>query len=89
MDNTNRNIINKKTNTEMNAETNNSTDAEIVIVLSDETKISQAVARMVREMGVYSEVLSLSTSIDKIKDKNPKGIIFINQNNTITSVKTN
>ena len=47
MDNTNRNIINKKTNTEMNAETNNSTDAEIVIVLSDETKISQAVARMV------------------------------------------
>ena len=36
----------------------------------------QLIARRVRECNVYSEVVPFDISIEKIKEKNPKGIIF-------------
>ncbi len=49
---------------------------ELVLVLDFGAQYSQLIARRVRECDVYSKVLPYSTSIEKIKELNPKGIIF-------------
>ncbi len=49
---------------------------ELVVVLDFGGQYNQLIARRVREANVYCEVLPYSTSIDKIKGMNPKGIIF-------------
>ena len=49
---------------------------EIVIVLDFGGQYNQLIARRVRECSVYCEVLPYDTSIEKIKETNPKGIIF-------------
>lgn len=50
--------------------------SEIVIVLDFGGQYNQLIARRVRDLGVYSELLPYNTSIEKIKELNPKGIIF-------------
>ena len=49
---------------------------ELIIVLDFGAQYNQLIARRVREQNVYCEVLPYTTSIDKIKSMNPKGIIF-------------
>lgn len=49
---------------------------EIVIVLDFGGQYNQLIARRVRDLGVYSELLPYNTSVEKIKELNPKGIIF-------------
>lgn len=49
---------------------------EMILVLDFGGQYNQLIARRVREAGVYCEVFPYSVSIDKIKSKNPKGIIF-------------
>lgn len=49
---------------------------EIVIVLDFGGQYNQLIARRVRECNVYCEVLPYDTSIERIKEINPKGIIF-------------
>ena len=97
MDN-NDNIKNplNQVNSEFNNNNNNIYNGkiidELVIVVSDELKLSQAVARKTRELGVYSEVLiyrnglneadtlaKINQIADELKSKNPAGIIFINE----------
>ena len=51
-------------------------DKEIVIVLDFGGQYNQLIARRVRECNVYCEVLPYNTSLEKIKEINPKGIIF-------------
>ncbi len=51
-------------------------DKEIVIVLDFGGQYNQLIARRVRESNVYCEVLPCSTSIERIKEIQPKGIIF-------------
>ena len=51
-------------------------DLEKIIVLDFHGQYNQLIARRVRECNVYSEVLPFDTSIEKIKEINPKGIIF-------------
>lgn len=48
----------------------------MVIVLDFGGQYNQLIARRVRECNVYCEVLPHTTSLDKIKEMNPKGIIF-------------
>ena len=97
MDN-NDNIKNplNQVNSEFNNNNNNIYNGkiidELVIVVSDELKLSQAVARKTRELGVYSEVLiyrnglneadtlaKINQIADELKSKNPAGIIFISE----------
>lgn len=49
---------------------------ETVIVLDFGGQYNQLVARRVRECSVYCEIYSYKTSIEKIKEMNPKGIIL-------------
>lgn len=49
---------------------------ELVLVLDFGGQYNQLIARRVREANVFCEVLPYDTSIEEIKKKNPKGIIF-------------
>jgi len=49
---------------------------EIVIILDFGGQYNQLIARRVRECNVYCEVLPHSTSLERIKELQPKGIIF-------------
>jgi GMP synthase (glutamine-hydrolysing) len=44
---------------------------------------NQLIARRVREAGVYSEVVSWRHALAKIKEKNPKGVIFTGGPNSV------
>ncbi|MCI8291512.1 MAG: glutamine-hydrolyzing GMP synthase [Clostridia bacterium] len=49
---------------------------ELILILDFGGQYNQLIARRVRECHVYSEVVPFDLSIEKIKEKNPKGIIF-------------
>lgn len=49
---------------------------EMIIVLDFGGQYNQLIARRVRECNVYAEVHPYTLSLDKIKEMNPKGIIF-------------
>lgn len=49
---------------------------EVILILDFYGQYNQLIARRVRECNVYSEILPYNTSIDKIKEIKPKGIIF-------------
>ena len=51
-------------------------DQEKVIVIDFGGQYNQLVARRVRECNVYCEIYSYKTDIEKIKEIQPKGIIF-------------
>lgn len=51
-------------------------EKEIIIVLDFGGQYNQLIARRVRECNVYCEVLPYTTSIERIKEIAPKGIIF-------------
>jgi len=50
--------------------------SELVLVLDFGAQYSQLIARRVRELGVYSELLPFDTPVEKIRALKPKGIIF-------------
>ncbi len=49
---------------------------ELILILDFGGQYNQLIARRVRECNVYSEVVPCNISIEKILEKNPKGIIF-------------
>ena len=49
---------------------------ELILILDFYGQFNQLIARRVRECNVYSEIVPYNISIEKIKEKNPKGIIF-------------
>ena len=49
---------------------------ETVLVIDFGGQYNQLIARRVRELGVYAEILPYNTTLDKILSYNPKGIIF-------------
>ena len=51
-------------------------DSELILILDFYGQYNQLIARRVRECNVYSEIVPFNTPIEKIKEKNPKGIIF-------------
>lgn len=51
-------------------------EKELILIIDFYGQYNQLIARRVRECNVYSEIVPYTTSIEKIKEKNPKGIIF-------------
>jgi GMP synthase (glutamine-hydrolysing) len=51
-------------------------ERELILVIDFGGQYNQLIARRVRETNVYCEVMSYKTSIEVIKERNPKGIIF-------------
>lgn len=49
---------------------------EIIVVLDFGGQYNQLIARRIRDLGVYSELLPYNTSAEKIREINPKGIVF-------------
>ncbi len=49
---------------------------QLILILDFGGQYNQLIARRVRECNVYSEVVPFDISLEKIKEKNPKGIIF-------------
>ena len=49
---------------------------ELVLVIDFGGQYNQLIARRVRDNKVYCEILPCTTDIEKIKAKNPTGIIF-------------
>ena len=49
---------------------------ELILILDFGGQYNQLIARRVRECNVYSEVVPYDITLEKIKAKNPKGIIF-------------
>ena len=49
---------------------------ELILILDFGGQYNQLIARRVRECNVYSEVVPYNISLEKIKEKEPKGIIF-------------
>ncbi|OPJ61509.1 glutamine-hydrolyzing GMP synthase [Clostridium oryzae] len=58
-------------------------DKELVLVIDFGGQYNQLIARRVRECGVYCEIVPFNYSIDKIIEKNPKGIIFTGGPNSV------
>lgn len=56
---------------------------ELVIVLDFGGQYNQLIARRVRESNVYCEVHPYNIGLDKIKEMNPKGIIFTGGPNSV------
>ncbi|MHB8170172.1 MAG: glutamine-hydrolyzing GMP synthase [Thermincolia bacterium] len=51
-------------------------ERELLLVLDFGGQYSQLIARRIRECKVYCEMMPFSTSLEKIKELNPKGIVF-------------
>lgn len=49
---------------------------EMVLVLDFGGQYSQLIARRIRECGVYCEIMPYNTTVEIIKDRSPKGIVF-------------
>ncbi|NLZ47939.1 MAG: glutamine-hydrolyzing GMP synthase [Clostridiales bacterium] len=58
-------------------------DKELVLIIDFGGQYNQLIARRVRECGIYCEIVPYTYSLDKIKDKNPKGIIFTGGPNSV------
>ena len=58
-------------------------EKELVLVLDFGGQYNQLIARRVRECNVYCEVVPYTMSLDEIKAKNPKGIIFTGGPNSV------
>ncbi len=56
---------------------------QTVVVLDFGGQYNQLIARRVREFNVYCELLPFTTSIEKIKEKQPIGIIFTGGPNSV------
>ena len=52
------------------------TENEVTIILNCGGLIGEDIARSVRTMGVYCEVLSFGAPIDKVMEKSPRGLII-------------
>ena len=57
--------------------------SELVLVVDFGGQYNQLIARRVRENNVYCEIIPYTYTIEKIKAKNPKGIIFTGGPNSV------
>ena len=60
---------------------------EMILVMDFGGQYSQLIARRIRECGVYCEIVPFNISIEKISEKQPKGIVFSGGPSSVYSEK--
>jgi GMP synthase (glutamine-hydrolysing) len=50
--------------------------SELIVVLDFGGQYNQLIARRIRDLGVYSELMPYNISVDKLRELQPKGIVF-------------
>ena len=66
----------------------NSIDSEKILILDFGSQYTQLIARRVREIGVFSEIVSHQISYKEILKFNPKGIILSGGPESVYTKKT-
>ncbi|MGL5207323.1 MAG: glutamine-hydrolyzing GMP synthase [Acidaminococcaceae bacterium] len=61
---------------------------ELILVIDFGGQYNQLIARRVRECGVYCEIIPYNYTLEQIKAKNPKGIIFTGGPNSVYAEET-
>ena len=61
---------------------------ELILVIDFGGQYNQLIARRVRECGVYCEIVPYTYTLEQIKAKNPKGIIFTGGPNSVYAAET-
>ena len=61
---------------------------EMILVIDFGGQYNQLIARRVRECGVYCEIIPYNYTLEQIKAKNPKGIIFTGGPNSVYAEDT-
>ena len=61
---------------------------DIILVLDFGSQYTQLIARRVRELDVFSEILPWDISTEKIRNLNPNGIILSGGPDSVTSANT-
>lgn len=56
---------------------------QMLVILDFGSQYSELIARRIRETEVYSEVLSYRTTVEQLKQLNPKGIILSGGPNSV------
>jgi GMP synthase (glutamine-hydrolysing) len=56
---------------------------ELILILDFGSQYTQLIARRVREMGVYCEIVPFNYPLEKIVDRNPKGVILSGGPNSV------
>jgi len=56
---------------------------ELIVVLDFGGQYNQLIARRIRDLGVYSELLPYNTPASKLRELNPKGIVFSGGPNSV------
>jgi len=56
---------------------------ELIVVLDFGGQYNQLIARRIRDLGVYSELLPYNTPAAKLRELNPKGIVFSGGPNSV------
>ena len=56
---------------------------ELILILDFGSQYTQLIARRVREQGVYCEIVPFFYSLEKIIERNPKGVILSGGPNSV------
>ena len=56
---------------------------ELLLILDFGSQYTQLIGRRIRELGVYSEIVPYSISIEEIKSKNPRAIVLSGGPNSV------
>src|SRR5688500_1779763 len=56
---------------------------ELILILDFGSQYTQLIARRVREQGVYCEIVPFHLALEKILEKNPKGVILSGGPNSV------
>lgn len=60
------------------------TNHELILILDFGSQYTQLIARRVRELGVYCEIVPFHYSLEKIKERAPKGVILSGGPSSVT-----
>ena len=62
--------------------------SDSILIIDFGSQVTQLIARRLREMGIFAEILPSTVAAEKLQDTNPKGIILSGGPNSVTAADT-